>query len=374
MSEYQYYEFQAIDRPLGAMDQQALRALSSRARITATSFTNSYEWGDLKGDPRQMMGRWFDLHLYLANWGSRRLMLRLPKRLVDRGRLDALLWQVEYAELIEAGDNVILDIQRDEVESEGWDDGAGWLAALAPLRDDLLRGDLRMLHLLWLTGVEAEAVPEDAPEPVAGIGPMTGALQAFAEFFGIDPDLVEAAAERSGAPIAIEPDVARRRIAAMPEGDKTALLMRLVEGDPHVGAELRAALRQSAAAPGETPSAARTAGELRARAAAIRLAREQAEAERLAAERQRQAEAAEQERRARLEALIRKGDRVWTEVEAEIERRNAGGYDRATSLLSDLRSVAEARGTLPDFARRLTALRDRHARKERFIERLMAVG
>src|SRR5271157_1091256 len=48
MSEYQFYEFQAIDRPLDRAAQQALRSISSRARITATSFTNSYEWGDLK--------------------------------------------------------------------------------------------------------------------------------------------------------------------------------------------------------------------------------------------------------------------------------------------------------------------------------------
>jgi hypothetical protein len=80
MSEYQYYEFQAIDRPLSEADRQALRDLSTRARITATSFTNSYEWGDFKGDPAKLMERWFDLHLYLANWGSRRLMIRLPKR------------------------------------------------------------------------------------------------------------------------------------------------------------------------------------------------------------------------------------------------------------------------------------------------------
>jgi hypothetical protein len=52
MSEYQYYEFQAIDRPLSEADRQALRDLSKRSRITATSFTNSYEWGSFKGDPR----------------------------------------------------------------------------------------------------------------------------------------------------------------------------------------------------------------------------------------------------------------------------------------------------------------------------------
>ena len=45
MSEYQYYEFQAIDRPLGEADLEALRNLSTRARITATSFVNTYEWG-----------------------------------------------------------------------------------------------------------------------------------------------------------------------------------------------------------------------------------------------------------------------------------------------------------------------------------------
>ena len=48
MSEYQYYEFLAIDRPLSDADRQALRDLSTRARITAMSSTNSYEWGTSK--------------------------------------------------------------------------------------------------------------------------------------------------------------------------------------------------------------------------------------------------------------------------------------------------------------------------------------
>lgn len=50
MSEYQYYAFQAIDRPLDKAAQMDLRDLSSRARITATSFTNSWQGGDFKGD------------------------------------------------------------------------------------------------------------------------------------------------------------------------------------------------------------------------------------------------------------------------------------------------------------------------------------
>jgi hypothetical protein len=58
MSQYQYYEFQAIDRPLDRAAQDELRSISSLARITATSFTNHYEWGDLNGDPRKFMERW----------------------------------------------------------------------------------------------------------------------------------------------------------------------------------------------------------------------------------------------------------------------------------------------------------------------------
>jgi hypothetical protein len=125
MSEYQYYEFQAIDHPLSEADRQALRDLSTRARITATSFTNSYEWGDFKGDPAKLMERWFDLHLYLANWGSRRLMIRLPERLVDRRSLDAFLGEVDCATLWVSGENLIVDISCDEVEFEDWDDGLG---------------------------------------------------------------------------------------------------------------------------------------------------------------------------------------------------------------------------------------------------------
>ena len=55
MSEYQYYEFQAVDRPLTSAQQRELRALSTRARITTTSFVNHYEWGDFKGNPARLM-------------------------------------------------------------------------------------------------------------------------------------------------------------------------------------------------------------------------------------------------------------------------------------------------------------------------------
>jgi len=378
MSEYQYYEFQAIDRPLSRADQDALRALSTRARITATSFTNSYEWGDFKGDPARLMENWFDLHLYLANWGSRRLMLRWPARLVDRPRLDAFLGEVDYATIRSAGKNLILDINIDEVESEDWDDGSGWLAALATLRADVLGGDLRLFYLLWLSGVEADVFAPDEPEPMPGIGPMTGALEAFADFFHIDRDLVAAAAERPADPFAEQPtssETVRPIIAAMTDRKKTDLLARLVDGDAHVASELRSFVRQRLMSDIDAPPvAARTVGQLRTRAELIRHARERTQAEKAAAEQRRRDEEAERARRARLEDTRRRGESVWREIESEIERRNATGYDKAATLLLDLRAISEEKGEHEDFVRRLKEIRDRHARKERFIERLAKLG
>nr|WP_297455733.1 RhuM family protein [Ferrovum sp.] len=50
MSEHQYYEFIAIERPLTRVEMAELRSRSSRAMITATSFINEYHWGGLKGE------------------------------------------------------------------------------------------------------------------------------------------------------------------------------------------------------------------------------------------------------------------------------------------------------------------------------------
>ena len=83
MSEYQYYEFLALDKPLTGKQRAELRSISTRAEITATRFVNEYQWGDLKDDPRKMMERYFDAFLYLANWGTRHLMFRLPRGVLD---------------------------------------------------------------------------------------------------------------------------------------------------------------------------------------------------------------------------------------------------------------------------------------------------
>lgn len=371
MSEFQYYEFQAVDRPLTKGEQKMLRDLSSRARITATSFTNHYDWGDFRGDPSRLMETFFDLHLYVANWGTRRLMMRVPKRLIDRDALGAFLDEVEWVTLRNKGEHTIIDICREEVEPDydEADDGAGSLAALAPLRADILAGDLRLFYLLWLSAVADDLLTDDTPEPLPGIGPLTGALEAAAAFFDIAGDLVAAAAASPHAE-ELPPEALRAFVSGLAEGERTDLLLRLIDGDAHVGAELRRRARAQSPGGGRPR---RTVGGLRAAAEEIRQAREAAAAARRQVQERRRAEELERERRDRLDALRRRGDKVWTEVETEIERRNPLGYDRATALLGDLKLLAAEAGTAEDFSRRLAAIRARHLRKGRFVERLQGL-
>src|SRR5215217_3274907 len=68
VSEYQSYEFLALDRPLTVAEMAELRSVSTRAQITPTRFFNEYHWGDLKADPAELLARYFDVHVYFANW------------------------------------------------------------------------------------------------------------------------------------------------------------------------------------------------------------------------------------------------------------------------------------------------------------------
>ena len=78
MSEYQYIEFVAIDGPVSDADLNYMERQSTRADITKWRFTNEYNFGDFRGNATEMLRRGYDAHLHFANYGIRRLMLRLP--------------------------------------------------------------------------------------------------------------------------------------------------------------------------------------------------------------------------------------------------------------------------------------------------------
>jgi hypothetical protein len=401
MSEYQYYEFRAIDRPLDKGEMAELRALSSRAEITPTSFTNEYSYGDFRGDPDALMERYFDAHLYLANWGTHRFMLRLPRRLFDVERA-APYCVSDAAALREAGDFVILEFVSDDENAAEWVDGEGQIADLIPLRADLLRGDLRALYLGWLAGIQwglydeedgdaelepeaadTEAIGDDEIEPPVppGLGELTGSLQSFAEFLRIDEDLIAVAAERSAAMDALLPSREEWMawIGRLAPEEKDALLLRVAEGDAaHLPAELflRFQREHAAESAGDALSQEpqRTAAELLAAARVSAKERERREAEQKAAERARKQREDAIARAAHLERIASRAPDLWREAEAAIALKQAKKYDQAVALLIDLRDISVKKGWEPEFRSQLRDLRQRHATKTSFLTRLDQAG
>jgi hypothetical protein len=164
MSEYQYFEFQALNRPLTREQMEELRRYSTRARITPTGFVNEYHYGDFKGSPERWMATFFDAFVHLANWGTRWLMLRLPRALFPAERLSAYCTSGGALTYREEGDHIVLSLYA-SCEDHDWVEGEGWLATLTPLHSALLGGDERCLYLGWLLGVQVGEVEDEDGEP-----------------------------------------------------------------------------------------------------------------------------------------------------------------------------------------------------------------
>ena len=196
MSEYQYFEFQAIDRPLNKKEMAELRSYSTRARITPTSFVNDYSWGDFKGDPDVWMDKYFDAFLYLAHWGTHILELRLPEKLLNAKT--ARLYAVgEHTAARVRNGNVILTFRSENEDGEDSVDSEGLLASLISVRSELARGDLRALYLGWLLCVQNGEQDPDSPPPAvpAGLTKLSASLTSLVEFLRVDRALVRASAK-----------------------------------------------------------------------------------------------------------------------------------------------------------------------------------
>jgi len=381
MSEYQYYEFQAIDRPLTEREMAELRAVSTRARISSTHFVNEYSWGSFKGDEDAWMDRYFDGFLYLANWGTHVLKLRLPSHLLDLATAQTYCGE-DGLSVRRNGDKLILTFATETEDGENWIEGEGRISALMPIRGELARGDLRALYLGWLLCVQNENLDENAREPPVppGLGQMSTALEALVEFLSLDTDLIAVASQASAPALEATADreEVRSWIAGLPSGEKDALLVRLVvDDDRSLAAELLQRLRRDRTSAGTeptTPPRRRTVAELlQATAASAEQRRQTAATKRAAQQAQREQEAAAA-RIAHLDRITGSEPALWTQVDNLIAIRQPNSYDEAVALLTDLRDLARRDGREAAFETRLAALRGAHGRKVTFIERLKKAG
>lgn len=365
MSEYQYYEWQTIDRALTAAEQAAVDGLSSHIDVTPTRAWVEYHWSGFKHDPKQVLARYFDAFLYYANWGNQRLAFRFPKGLLDENALQPYLW--EYcSELETVGDWLILDISYPDEDGGHWFEDEARLSALTPLRDDILNGDHRALYLAWLLAAAANDIDEELEPPIPpGLKELSAPLTEFMHFFELDPFLVQAAAQVSE-PLRPAPSLALDAlIARLPRAECDAFLRRLAAGEPLLALKLNRRLRELAGPPARPQPAAprRTWAELRETAERLR----QADARRQQAE-------AEARRIKDLHDFAPHAEQAWRDIQALIEERKAQPYDQAAALLVKLRDLAVFQDRLPEFQARLAALQTEYASRPAFQKRLHKAG
>jgi hypothetical protein len=379
MSEYQYYDFYAVDRPLNNHEMAELRKLSTRAEITPTRFSNTYNWGDFGGSPKKMMEKYFDAHVYVANWGSFHLMLRLPKGVIDEELLESYIFE-DTLTYWTTDKHVIIFWHHDS--EDGWFElvkGEGWLNRLLPIRDELEKGDYRSLYLGWLLGVHLEYTHEESIEPplISRDKKLTRAQKTLVDFLSIDIDLVNATmlGIKSTGHAVDQEKYMQLLFDQMNESEAKKLLMQVMRGESlEVRSELRRQynqlLREAGATHLQDEASRRKVRELVKHVEVVRqqrLAREDAEEERKRAE-------DERKRREYLDTLVQKFPEIWDQVEALAQRQLGITYDKARDLLVDLSDAYTQAGRSDEFSDILKNFTERHSRRQALLQRLKYAG
>jgi hypothetical protein len=257
MSEFQIYKFKSIDRPLTDDERKEIGTWSTRTNPTTTSATFTYAYGDFPKDEENVMEQYFDAMLYAANWGTKRLIFRLPKDLIDAEALSAYLFENEASmdtiTLKECKSCYLLDIHFSNEEGGTWLSEEDYsLDDLTPLRDSILEGDYRALYLVWQqfaqysTAEEDEEVGEHISPPVPpNLSKLNGPLKAFIEFFEIGEDILVAAKAVSLVQEIPSLDYGNS-IAQLSDKERNEWLLRLAKGDTRLELAFRKRLQQLA--------------------------------------------------------------------------------------------------------------------------------
>lgn len=349
MSEFQFVAFRAVDGPVSGKNMEYMERQSSRAEITPWSFENEYHYGDFHGNAEEMLRRGYDVHLHYANFGTRTLMIRLPNGLPDAAAIKPYLEGRSLCFLKDPkGPGGTLSIQP-YLESGDLDDV--WdldevVERVVPLRAEILDGDLRPFYIAHLAiCCDSEHDPDETKEgPVpAGMGNLTAAQQALAEFYGLSESLLAAVAQGSPSKSAVADASASQQewLRQQPDAKKTAWLAKLLsEPGSSVRTEILADYRASQTTPSwPVVKRDRTISELN------KIADEIADEVR-----SKKAAAAARKQAKRTADMAADPQRYLKETEQLAATRTTDGYSKAAAILAELRGAlaGSAQSGLPE--------------------------
>jgi hypothetical protein len=347
--------------------------LSSHIDVSPSRAVVTYNWGDFKHDPKEVLLQYFDAYFYLANWGSRRLMFRFPKGILNPEEVNPYC-DGDFVSFETIGQYQVLDINFNPEDGGNWMEEEGNLSFFIPLREDLLQGDYRLLYLAWLnamtyeaTGFEDEESEEyDLEPPVPpGLQKPSPALQHFIQVFDMDPFMVQAAAENSPNPQTSQSINYRELVSRLSRSEADEFLIRLAEGDAGVRLALRKRLNEFVPKEKAQVAKARPLQRLLVRAEELEKA-----------EKERKVQEARKKHIAEMKALAQREAQVWKQVDDLLEngRKIASVYDEATSLLEKLKQLADFQDTRDTFFSYVRALASKYGSRPSLMDRWKKQG
>jgi len=363
--EYQYYEFQAIDRPLSKDEQVYIESLSSRVKLSTMGAVFTYSYGDFYGYPLSVLEECFDTMLYMANWGSYQLAFRFPKSTVNIPALESYCID-NIIEVSTTAKHIILNIEIHDEEGGGWiEEHNNWLSSFIPLRQAILQGDYRVLYLAWLQAAAVSSYLEDniqEPPVPPNLQQFNAPLQSFIDWLEIDSDLIA---------VAIQVSQTKQKpkepfqdwINALSDEEKTKLLLEIVAGDSAIATQLQTHLRHKFSPALELPPvsnlARRNFSELKALAEIQRLERQTKEKA-----------TAKAKRYQYLESLKPQQIQIWETIKDLISRKQAKPYEQAIRHLIDLRDLAELESNSTIFQSRIRQMQADYSNRSGLLRRM----
>jgi hypothetical protein len=317
--------------------------------------------------------------VYVANWMTAIFKVRLPKEAFSREMVNEFTVP-SFLEFNATPKYWIVTWCLEESEDYdrfGEEDGRGWMARLAPIRDELMRGDFRSLYIGWLPAMSLQLLGYHDEEPLAlsGLGNLTAAQKALAEFLEIDPDLLAGAG--MGSPERQETGFFEAEmeewIKGLPRTRVDEILKWLLAGQ---GREAERTVKNQFAEwqrgrnkeTAEVPR--RTVGELQANAEAAQKIRLKQQA----TQQTRRDSRARKAREAYLKNLSGDFPKAWRVVQKAAERGTGGAYEEACHLLVDLSEAYANYASKKRFQKELKNFMAVHVRRKLLIQRLVKAG
>jgi len=258
MSEFQYYEFYSIDRPLSSKDKKEIGTWSSRTIPSSRKAIFTYSYGGFPKDENSVLLKYFDAFFYISNWGTKRLMFKFPKELVDFKALKQ--YQIEVLNDYENGmkvykkkKHVVIEIYFTEEEGVGWlEEEQSWLENLISLRNEILREDYRSLFLIWFHAIKMKHDYEELKPNFAisqdfipnNLKNLSSGLKTLIDFFEIDETTIKSISNHSLS-IKKNLDVIKEQISLLPESTKDKILCKLLDEDIGLANELNQELKKT---------------------------------------------------------------------------------------------------------------------------------